>query len=358
FVTLFSTILKSSYRERINSVLALISSLYILNNLRHFSPAKVYPNFYNNRKEIRRDHKGKNSGIYMFINLADSTKCYVGQSSDIAGRINNYLNNSYLASKNNSNSPITKALQKHGQSGFSLVILEYVPISSLDQQETFWISLLNPYYNVLSGGAEGSLGFTHSEESKALIRNQRTGTSQSEETKRKISDANKGSNNSFFGKMHSRASLLRISVRKSLGVVYIYSNTWELLTVVTSVKKLSTFIEANYATIINLIRSGSMYRGGWYFTRTLVNPEDTPKISDQDSREAKELYKVIINSKDIRKPVFLFDAKSGNFIRRYNGIIECAHDLKMSNKTISKLMAVNGKSGNYIFSAHRVINVK
>lgn len=86
--------------------------------LADFTPAKVYKNFYEDRAIIRQDHKGKVSGIYLFFNLQDITKCYVGQSINIVGRLNNYLNNAFLNGHKNSKSPFIKALLKHGQSNF------------------------------------------------------------------------------------------------------------------------------------------------------------------------------------------------------------------------------------------------
>ena len=72
----------------------------------------------------------------------------------------NYLNNTYLKNKNNNNMPIVKALLKHGQSNFSVLILEYVDYESLSIRETFYISLLLPYYNILKHGYS-SLGYKH-----------------------------------------------------------------------------------------------------------------------------------------------------------------------------------------------------
>lgn len=102
-----------------------------------YKPEKSYQNFYKQRSIIRKDHKNKTSGIYFFYNTKDMTKSYVGQSSDIRGRINNYLNNSYLITKKNTNFPFSKALLKHGQSNFGLLILEYVPNHKLNCREYY-----------------------------------------------------------------------------------------------------------------------------------------------------------------------------------------------------------------------------
>ena len=111
----------------------------------------MYPNFYNDRKQIRKDHKTGKSGIYMFINLTDFSKIYIGQSINLYNRFNQYLNNSFLSSKQNKQ-VFPKALLKYGQNSFALVIIEYIPIPMLDIQEKFWIKLLNPYYNTRGSG--------------------------------------------------------------------------------------------------------------------------------------------------------------------------------------------------------------
>jgi group I intron endonuclease len=118
------------------------------------SPVKIYPNFYSDRDKIRKDHKGKKySGIYLFINLegANYLKMYVGQSKNILGRMNNYLNHSYLKDRKNKQ-PFPKALLKHGTDNFTLIIIEYVARDLLNVREIFWIALLHPYYNILKGG--------------------------------------------------------------------------------------------------------------------------------------------------------------------------------------------------------------
>ena len=61
----------------------------------------------------------------------------------------NYLNTTFLNSKQNLNMPITKALLKYGTHNFSLWILEYVDIKEISIRETYYITSVMPYYNVL-----------------------------------------------------------------------------------------------------------------------------------------------------------------------------------------------------------------
>ena len=64
--------------------------------------------------------------------------------------------------------PITKALLKYDQLNFTLLILEYVEPQSLTIRETFYITHIMLYYNVLKQ-AYSSLGYKHTEETKKLL---------------------------------------------------------------------------------------------------------------------------------------------------------------------------------------------
>lgn len=61
------------------------------------------------------------------------------------------------------------ALLKHGYSSFSLLILEFCVISDLLERENHYFKLLKPEYNILTK-AGSSLGFKHSEKTKAQMR--------------------------------------------------------------------------------------------------------------------------------------------------------------------------------------------
>ncbi len=72
----------------------------------------------------------------------------MGSSINIASRMRNYLNDAFLNKIKNSNMPISKALLKHGQNNFAVLIVEYVNIHELTTRETYFISQFLPYYNV------------------------------------------------------------------------------------------------------------------------------------------------------------------------------------------------------------------
>ena len=135
-------------------------------NIKNLKAEKVYNSLKKDRVQILKDEKGK-SGVYCLINNINGNM-YVGSSINLSSRMRNYLNNAFLKSKLNNNMPIVKALLKYDQTNFSLWILEYVEPEYLAIRETFYITLIMPYYNVLKQGYS-SLGYKHTEETKQLL---------------------------------------------------------------------------------------------------------------------------------------------------------------------------------------------
>lgn len=321
------------------------------------TPVKSYQNFYENRLQMRKDHKGKVSGIYLLYKKDDPSKCYVGQSSNIQGRINNYLNNSFLNSKKNKNAPFIKALLKYGQDSFGLCILEYTPKENLLEREKFWIDELKPYYNVLKEGTPGSEGFKHTEATKLMLRNIALNKKLSSDTKAKISQSLTGENNPFYQQEHSKQSKLMIAQGMSHGEVYVYNNQWEFLMVVVSATTLANMINSTHETVKNLIDSGDLFRGGWYFTDKPLDNQDISTLIayDEDNIEMQAIVDDMKKSFNVRKPVFVFITQTKEFHRSFTGVMSCAKAMKKSHNTISKAIKTNEPVGEYIFSSHRVL---
>jgi group I intron endonuclease len=101
---------------------------------------------------------------------------------------------------------ICRALLKYGYSNFSLTILEYCEPSKCLEREGYYFKLLNTEYNIAKEPGAPFSGRTHSEETKQKISDANKGTTLSDETKQKMSDTKKGENNSMFGKNHSDES--------------------------------------------------------------------------------------------------------------------------------------------------------
>jgi group I intron endonuclease len=218
------------------------------------------------------------SGVYCLINKVNGHS-YVGSSINLASRMRNYLNKTFLKSKQNVNMPITRALLKYDQSNFTLLILEYVEPEFLTVRETFYISHVIPYYNVLKQGYS-SLGYKHTEETKKLLSELAKNRTHSDKTKGLIARAVTGENNPFYNKSHSMESKLRMIEANSAYPVYIYNSFKELLVIFPSVKTLAKLIKSNHSTLVNIIKEQTIFRGEWYLSNIPYNLSDTPKIAD------------------------------------------------------------------------------
>jgi group I intron endonuclease len=300
------------------------------------------------------------------MNLSNLFKMYVGQSENILGRMNNYLNNSYLKDKKN-NQVFPRALLKYGQNNFCLIIIEYIPIDLLDTREIFWIALLKPYYNLTKGGRKGKTGFKHSASTLYKLRELAKNRKLSAKTKSLISASTTGANNPFFGLTHSKYSIQLISLAKSKAQIFIYNEMKVLLTIVTSATLLTKSIKSSYSTIMTTIKTGSLFRGGWYFTKTPFSPlpqpfgqggsgeGDKPKFLNLESKEYLQLMEDIIKNKHILKAIFVFNAENQQIIKRYDGLVECAKDLKISHNTINTHLDTGKPFKGYLFSSHKLL---
>jgi group I intron endonuclease len=172
----------------------------------------------------------------------------------------NYLNNTFLKSKQNVNMPIVRALLKYDQSNFTLLILEYVEPESLTARETFYITHVMPYYNVLKQGYS-SLGYKHTEETKKLLSELANNRTHSDKTKGLIARALTGENNPFYNKSHSIESKVRMIEANSAYSVYVYNSFKELLVIFPSVLTLAKLIKSNHPTLVNVIKEQTLFRG-------------------------------------------------------------------------------------------------
>lgn len=316
----------------------------------NFNPIKIYNNLKEDRAQILKDQKDK-SGVYCLINNINGHN-YVGSSINLSSRIKNYLNNAYLKNKDNNNMPIVKALLKHGQSNFSVWILEYVELEFLSIRETFYITLLIPYYNVLKQGYS-SLGYKHTEETKKLLSKLAKNRTHSEKTKVLISRALVGENNPFYNKNHSTETKIRIIEAKSAYPVYIYNSLKKLLAIFPSVGTLAKSIKSNHKTLINVIKEGILFRGEWYLLNIPYNISDTPLISNWYSKEGKELVLEINKQSHIKKAIFVYDVNK-NFLGKYEGVTNAQQTFNISHNTIKKYALGGGSIHGYVFSYERL----
>lgn len=137
------------------------------------------------------------AGIYSITNNVDG-KVYIGQSQDVDKRCRYHF--IILRNGNHINKHLQNAYNKYGENSFTFDIIEECCVDSLDEREIFYIEKLKAFnngYNMTIGGG-GRRGYQLSDESKEKIRQALYGNKaflgrkHSDETKKKISIANKG----------------------------------------------------------------------------------------------------------------------------------------------------------------------
>lgn len=127
------------------------------------------------------------SGVYTITNLI-SNKLYVGKSYDIDGRWRQHR--SKLNKGLHANEHLQKAWNHYGPTSFQFEILVECSVEQLYSEEHYWATLLNVHnkefgYNMVPTFPNGTTGH-------------------SDETKKKISDGNKGKNS---GRKHSAETI-------------------------------------------------------------------------------------------------------------------------------------------------------
>jgi len=323
--------------------------------LRNHSFVKVYEYLKDNRVDIMMDHKINKSGVYILYNKTN-THYYVGSSINISGRMKNYLNIKNLELNQNKNMPIVKALLKYGHNNFALIIIEYLPESELIINESYWINELKPYYNVLLE-AYRSTGYIHSEKTKLLLRNLALARTHSDYTKELISLSTRGIRNPFYGKKHSLVSKELISNKKSKGSIYIYDNLLNLQIVLSSITELTKAIHANNGTINEILNKNRLFRGKWYIKNNLLFEDDIPLIHNKYSKRYVDLIEEMQKCVYIKQAIFVFNSKTKEYIRTFDGIVQTEKELNIRHEKIKDSIEKNIELNGYIFSYHRLLNL-
>jgi group I intron endonuclease len=327
-------------------IIAEVQTCFLTKAVEQIKPVKVYNNFKADRLQLIKDQKDK-VGVYCLVNLTNG-HLYIGSSTNIASRMRNYLNNSFLKNKKNINMPIVAALLKYGQDNFAVLIVEYVDVKELTIRETHFITHLLPYYNVLKEGYS-SIGYKHTEATKQMLSELAKNRTHSDQTKALIAKALIGENNPFYNKSHSVESKLRIIEAKSAYPVYIYNSRRELLVIFPSASTLAKSINSNHPTVVNYIKNKELFRGEWYFANLPLNLADKPLISNWISIECKNLIIEIINNSHIKKAIFVYNINK-EFIRKFDGVMHAQRELNISHVIIKKYALLNVPYKGYIFS--------
>lgn len=107
---------------------------YLNKTIEQIKPIKVYDNFKDNRLQLIKDQKDK-TGVYCLVNIINGN-LYIGSSVNLAIRMRNYLNTTFLKNEKNKAMPIVKALLKYGQDNFAVLIVEHTDLKNIAIRET------------------------------------------------------------------------------------------------------------------------------------------------------------------------------------------------------------------------------
>jgi len=151
-------------------------------------------------------------GIYEIKNIKNN-RCYIGSAVDLMAR--KHLHYYQLRRDKHCNRHLQRSWSKYGEGSFKFSVIEVVnDRNMLIEREQFWFDSQNPEFNICKV-AGSSLGCTYSEETKKKLSiankgNQKwLGRKHSEETKKKIGEKNRGSK-ARVGKPHSEETKEKI----------------------------------------------------------------------------------------------------------------------------------------------------
>jgi len=193
-----------------------------MKKLDNFKSAAIYEKPKLTKKQIMQENKGK-SGIYKWTNKING-KIYIGSAVNIPKRLSHYFSEKYMETHlKKVKSAIYSSMIKYGISKFNSFypppqgvalgdkeILEYCSPEKCIKIEQHFINLFQAEYNILqiAGAQAPSLGFNHSDKTRAKMSADRKGIQKSEETRAKMSASKMANSN---GKNHPNSLKIQVT---------------------------------------------------------------------------------------------------------------------------------------------------
>lgn len=243
---------------------------------------------------IKQELKGK-SGIYGFI-CETTGKLYIGSSINLSNRFSQHTKGT------NSNILLQNAINKYNLHNFIFIVFEYCEPGDLISREQFFLNTFLPEYNILKV-AGSSLGFIHTEESKAkmsfaqksidrsgennprgmldkphsektktLISLRMSGRIVSKETKALISLTNSGNNHPMSGKTHTTEAKEKISATQGTAI-FVYDSQGSLVNTFSSARKAAEYFDTSHITIMRYTKNGRQFKDKWILSTFLISKE-------------------------------------------------------------------------------------
>nr|YP_009059696.1 GIY-YIG endonuclease [Parasitella parasitica]AIO05746.1 GIY-YIG endonuclease [Parasitella parasitica] len=293
-----------------------------------FCPIKIYNNMLDDKSLIVSEFNNKSS-IYLLHNLVNG-KQYVGSSIDLKRRLYSY----YSPSKLVDNRYISNSIMKYGHNNFTVLILELVEKSDciktdLLSREQYYIDLLKPVLNI-NPTAGSSLGFKHSDETKALLASLRTGRPLSEKTKQLLSELFSGELNLFWGKTHNLDALTRMKLTK-----------------IGAPRGVDPSTPKGQGAAPRALELNPMY--GRDKSPEFIEQMHKDKHGSNNPMWGKTHSKDTLNK--MRKSVYVYDALTMELVKEYNSSVTAKKDLKMRYDTLKKYLNFNKPFKGKIFSS-------
>ena len=272
--------------------------------------------------------------IYVRTNKFNG-KQYVGQATNLKERQYkwNDLNQPYAGPA------INAARAKYGIEAFGFEILKECEDDELDYWEKYYIKELNtkaPYgYNLTEGGG-GMSGYTLSEETKRKIGEANKGKKRSEESKQKISESQKGEKNNMYGKHLSEEHKKKLSEALK-GIKRSDEAKKKISEALKGIKR-----SEETRKKMSEIRKGRKH-----------SEEIKRKIGEAQKGEKNHMYGKHHTEefkKKIRKAVLQLDKGNNEIIKEWSCAIEVEKELGIKNSNICKCCKGKQKTcGGYIW---------
>ena len=290
-------------------------------NLPLIKPIAVYENILDEVKVIKNTHLDL-VGLYGLINTLNGHD-YVGKSDQVGQRLFEHRSLSKLRAaykRYATPSPIVKALLLYNPSAFGAVVICHVHQSELNSAETKLINVLGTHYNVL-----------HNKHGNGIHN-------------------------------HSSESRQRLTEAASDGDVFIYDSFKQLVVKAPALTSIAKRIKSKHFTLINYLGKDLIFRGEWYFTSELINPNDKPFIPSWYHPDAVGFAAHMTSHMHLRYKVIFVYTSELEFIGRWSSSHTARSAFKMTHTTISDLAYANNPAKvtnftsykGYIFSHHRL----
>lgn len=285
----------------------------------------------------------KISGIYIITNLINN-KYYIGSSKSVLDRLS--WHKSHLKSRTHHNEHLQKSYNKYGKSYFTFELLEeYEDEKVLFSLENWWCNMLCTYnrdygYNIQPINPLGIPSL--SEETKIKISKANKGRKHSDDTKQKIGLSKLG-NTYFKNKSHTVETKIKLK-EINLGKVLL-EETKEKIRQANLGKKQSeeTKLKRSMALMNHKHSKETKEKLSIYRLNNPLCPNLGKKLS-KESIEKRSLKRLI--------PVDQYDLNM-IFIKTWNSATEAARTLNLNKSNIS--MCCNGKRnhvGGFIWLKH------